>query len=469
MPNDNDFFSSDQIDERLELLRTRPESEDLAFGNTDPTHALLHDLRHLFRSERAAHNRSLQHVWELLSEQNASQQDQSVGPAAGTHLHVLGQPERHGGSARRLGRINRHLTDHRWVALVASLFLCIMVGSLLLIHRALPIWGASSPTTPTPVPVSPLSGYAYPGKSIAALSAVPGNFSAFSWAPDGQHLAIVRGSEVWIWDLTTGHYAVLPGITVPDARFRALSWSPTAQNLAVGTNPVQVVDPGSGNAVTSFPVHAFWPAVGNDYQAIITALAWSQDGNYLAVAAQRANNGCVIQIWNPQSPTLLIDSIECDGSQTGVTSLSWSPDGQYIASADGQNVQIWPLSQSESKPSFAWHLHASTDVSWSPVDPSLVAFVDGGLAQVWNVKSGIPVSRSALSANGVLTWSPDGYYLATASGSQIALWNARTGVHLYTYAGDARYVTGLSWSPAGNYLAAGESSAGASSMHIWST
>src|SRR5579862_7596518 len=91
------------------------------------------------------------------------------------------------------------------------------------------------------------------------------------------------------------------------------------------------------------------------------------------------------------------------------------------------------------------------------------------IAQVWNVwqgsnKQGRLVSSYQAAANGVLSWSPKGQYLATASGNNVILFDASSGALLYIYtASTTAPIATLAWSPDGSLLASGSNLAA-----IWS-
>jgi WD40 repeat protein len=461
MLNNDDFFSPEHIEERLESSQSLSLSNGEAPEVADQNVLLLRNLRGIYHAESAENRRSLQRVWERLAEQNEG--SETVRPMT-THerrLYLLKPRERTVSSVKSR---RQQLPDRSLGALVASLLILLTVGSMLALHRPLPGFGADSP--PTPQPAASLRGYPPPGRTLATSPTSPDDFYALAWAPDSKHLAVTTQDKAWTWDLTSGEYTMLARTSIPGARLRALSWSPDGLHLAVGTNPVQVIDPGTGSVPFTLPVHAFWPTVGNDYQAAITALAWSPDSSLLAVAALRSGNGCVVQIWNV-SQGLLVNSFESEPSPNGINSISWSSDGAYIASADGQTVQAWEAFT--SKVFFKRSITTATNVAWSPRDPSRLAFVSDTTAQVWDVVKNAIIGQYANAANGVLTWSPDGNSLATANGSQVAIWNAQTGAHLYTYAGNAYYVRTLAWSPDGNSLASGESSTARDNVaRIWS-
>src|SRR5690349_9847354 len=72
MPNDEDFFSPNQIEEWLETATLDQASHNGTASHADPELLLVQDLRRLYTSEKARDAHSLQRVWERLAQKTAS-------------------------------------------------------------------------------------------------------------------------------------------------------------------------------------------------------------------------------------------------------------------------------------------------------------------------------------------------------------------------------------------------------------
>jgi WD40 repeat protein len=322
----------------------------------------------------------------------------------------------------------------------------------------------AQPTTseqPTPIP-----GYPYPppGKDLALSPPSADAFSTLAWSPDGKQLALSTQGKVWIWDLVSQHYRALLAAQLVGGSVKALAWSPNGRYLAVGSNPIQIIDPLSGNVIANYS--ADYPYLSAPGQTtLVTALAWSPDGSMLAVATRRIGAVCLIFIWSMRQGTGVY-TFTGQGSPAGISSLSWSSDNRYVASSDARTIRAWDVHSGNVI--FQRTLNGATDVAWSPA-AGLLAFVNENTTQIWNVWSPQAPVGSYPAANGVLSWSPEGRYLATASGNAIIIYDASSGAHIYTYTRHTHYVSSLAWSPKGDALASGESSStGPNYARIWS-
>jgi Tol biopolymer transport system component len=481
MHNKEDFFSPEMVDERLDLSLSQRDMDTPALAADDPNLLLISDLRYLYGAEGTENVRSLQRVWEHLKDPSVKEALNATPPLPeverGHYLHLLKPVEEK--MSQKIKRRNRLVHGRAQAVLAAVLFLVVMVGSLLtIVHltRMAQADGSGPALTPQPTAVQPASipGYLYapPGRDLALSPPSSATFDALSWSPDGKQLALSTQSKIWLWDVPTNQYRPLLDAQLAGSSVKALAWSPNGRYLAVGSNPIQIVNPINGNVIGTYSAdYPILPVPGQP--TLVTALAWSPDGTMLAMATQHTNALCYVFVWNMLTGTG-INTFTQQGSASGISSVSWSGDNRYVASSDGQTVQAWDI-RNPSNVIFKHAVDAATNAAWSPTwSPNYgwLAFVSNKTTQVWNVwntaPNSVPVS-SYPASNGVLSWSPKGNYLATADKNTVAIFNASTSIHIYTYSGDTHYVNTLAWSPDGNSIATGESgSPGPHYARVWS-
>jgi WD40 repeat protein len=516
MYDKEDFFSPEMVDERLDLslLQHGSDTPGQDVSGVDPNLLLISDLRYLYGAEGTENVRSLQRVWEHLQEPRARDgtiparafpeggperhlpQDETISarvlPLAGSerHLRLLKSSEEmsdssakasnkrmfFAGMSNNAGKVsNKYVYNRGLAALAAMLFLVVMVGSLLMVVRLTrgaqadvqATTTSSAVLTPQPTLV-PGYLYAPPGNTLAISPASSEAFYALAWSPDGKQLATSTQGKIWLWDVASNHYRVLLNARLAGGSVKALAWSPDGRFLAVGSNPIEIVDPLGGKVVETVSAdYPYLPVSGQT--TLVTALAWSPDGTMLAVATQHVRSTAWVFVWNMQTGTGIYTFTQ-QGASSVISAVSWSDDSRYVASTDAQTVQAWDIRNGYVI--FEQTLDAATNVAWSP-NGGLLAFAYKHTTQIWNVWQGSNKAGKLVSSypatNGVLSWSPKGQYLATASGNTVIIFDASSGARIYTYAGGTQYVSTLAWSPTGDYLASGESSSSGSNFaRIWS-
>jgi serine/threonine protein kinase/GTPase SAR1 family protein len=159
----------------------------------------------------------------------------------------------------------------------------------------------------------------------------------------------------------------------------------------------------------------------------VDALAWSPDGAHLAAA--KKNGEVHIYAWPPEEklynsseerllPTRTWSLKEEQRADSRSTAVAWSPDGAYFAVAAGIKVFILDISLENSLSVYTEHKHEITAIAWSP-DGKFIASVDCTLSTqshvyVWEVET----KRVKNQYNGpevnAMAWSPDSTYLAFA-------------------------------------------------------
>ena len=174
---------------------------------------------------------------------------------------------------------------------------------------------------------------------------------------------------------------------------------------------------------------------------------------------------------NSSLPLLIVPKLPAAKSARKITSVAWSPDGQSVAVAQSGLVEIRQAQSLQVIQEIGGQPGKVTSVKYS-ADGKLLLIASGvtglyGQATLWNLMENRPVKtfqgqRDLLYA-AVLT--PDGKTLATGSyDRQIILWNVETGEQIRTLKGHNDAIYDLAFNPAGTVLA---SASGDQTVKLW--
>ncbi|HZU04254.1 MAG TPA: hypothetical protein VFA10_31630, partial [Ktedonobacteraceae bacterium] len=212
---------------------------------------------------------------------------------------------------------------------------------------------------------------------------------------------------------------------------------------------------------------------------VVTNLAWSPDGKYLASTCVNLGLDQAVHIWDAHSGRNILKIDLHSGLSDSAGGVAWSPDGQYIACGKKQEVQIHSTTTGKCKLIYDKHTdsHRSsgdilpqTDwvakVAWSP-DGTRIASVGWKTIHVWDATTGATLITYIDHTDSVrdITWSPDSQYIASASNDKtVHIWNARTGSRLFIYDQHKEEVASVAWSPDGTRIA---SACKDGKVHVW--
>ena len=192
---------------------------------------------------------------------------------------------------------------------------------------------------------------------------------------------------------------------------------------------------------------------------LATALAWSPDGEFLAIAA---GNG--VYLYRGQAGMAgewerLVD-LRVEALTPG---LAFSPDGLWLAagSRDGM-LRVWSLEAvlgGEQKP--AWQVQAHkkgvNSVHFSPLDGRLASGGNDAVARSWELASGklLETTVGGTFAVPCILFTPDGQTLAVVNGQMIRLRQVGTRSIIGSFRAEKQLFS-AAISPDGQMLAAGD-------------
>ena len=266
---------------------------------------------------------------------------------------------------------------------------------------------------------------------------------AFALSPDGVTIAAGglstnmtadRLALVNVWNTATGQLTATLNSSATYG-FNAMAFSPLGSLLADGgedssAGVIELWGVPSGSLYGTLPTSA---------SSGVTAMAFSPDGSTLATGGTSPAGG-IVELWNVASKTL----IRPFGSSENyhIYSVAFSPDGTRLAiggvskvnSALDGFVEVWNVSTGALVSTLsASNLMAVYSAAFSPDGTTVVAggiagtsiSDEVGVAQQWNVSSGLlvaslPLSAKTLNATSV-SFTKDGQYLfvGTNNGIQV--------------------------------------------------
>ncbi|MFH1643766.1 MAG: hypothetical protein ABIA74_01165 [bacterium] len=185
-----------------------------------------------------------------------------------------------------------------------------------------------------------------------ALADLGENSLCIKWHPNGNFIAFgisvpFSGLELQIYsfqnDTLTSYTSANYGSTTGSTELFSVAWSPDGNYLAIGGDY-----PDSGNElqIYSFQNDVLATYTSKNYGYGVFTLDWSPDGNYLAVGGTSPDSGDELQIYSFFGGELSSTPVDSKNYGTRIWSTKWSSDGRYLAiggynPAGGNELQIY--------------------------------------------------------------------------------------------------------------------------------
>jgi WD40 repeat protein len=181
--------------------------------------------------------------------------------------------------------------------------------------------------------------------------------------------------------------------------------------------------------------------------------ALSPNGKYLAMQSKSSNAGGTVRVWEASSDRE-VALVRLGIGQGSIVAVS--PDGKYLATRTGGTNRVWETTSGREVARLVY----SGDMIFTSNGKYLAtqsAFPFP--ARLWDISSGYKVAHTMKHEDSVraVVFSPDGKYLATASGDKTArVWEATTGrevtrlrhgdsVVFIAFSRDGKYLATASW------------------------
>jgi WD40 repeat protein len=340
------------------------------------------------------------------------------------------------------------------------------------------------------------------GLPASAPITVTGGVGRTAFSPDGKILAVSTNAgesdgTVWLYN-TVGSMRVLRSIATTGGPIGSLAFSPDGKTLAVGTGTIgnncavaQLFDIATGLRISTFnmcgpntfdTLVTFSPdgkilALSNgsatellnvidgkeigsplQYSLNVYELAFSPNGETLAIGGGSGASGGIIDLWNVATHKRVAHIVY---PQAEFSSLSFDPDGKTLATTDRPGgVKLWDLATKQATDMFTNDADQFESVAFSPDGRTLVAAGPvstesaSGVLILLDMNTGQQIGNTiTLPSPQTVTFNHAGDELATINGypGTLQLWNTSylTDPELSLCQVDGALFTPAEWSAAG--------------------
>jgi WD40 repeat protein/tRNA A-37 threonylcarbamoyl transferase component Bud32 len=196
----------------------------------------------------------------------------------------------------------------------------------------------------------------------------------------------------------------------------------------------------------------FGPVAGAErppeQRSAVTGVAFSPDGQFLAVA-----NGRAARVWTADLGAPVTPRLE---HADRVNDAAFSPDGRKLATAStDKTVKVWDVETGRLVRTFRGHAAEVKQVAFSPDGKLLASASNDGTVGIWDAAAGatVRVLQGHTDSVNSLAFTPDGKRLASAGADRmVKVWDVETGHEVLNFKAPAA-VNRVAFDPAGKRLA----------------
>ncbi|KAL6867028.1 hypothetical protein J3F83DRAFT_739731 [Trichoderma novae-zelandiae] len=280
---------------------------------------------------------------------------------------------------------------------------------------------------------------------------------SLDFSPTGQWIAAAwEDNTVKIWDATVNklHYS----LGAHDDSINSVAFSPDGKYVASGSDDeaVNIWDVKTGQLFHTF-----------DCEAPVLSVAFSPNPLKLSVAAGSLNRA--VNIWDLSTKEL---TAVMKGHQRYVRTVAFLGDDLIASGSDDSTIRLWRSDGDTAKPVYSKEDSVERGyvnlVAISP-DGLYMASASGSFVYLWDGITGQPMEHHILSEHDgtikSIVFSPEGKRLvSTSTDATVRLWDVASGTSLQVFQGHADWVRSAAFSLDGRYIA---SASDDGTVRIW--